>query len=115
MLWCVLFGFGVLAVVGTAIAAVVAGASGHVPGWVPLVVFVALTPVHVGFVCAMLYGRAGSWARITSLVSASLMAAICFLAIARAPGNVLTFGLTGSIVVLLSLTKSGDWFRRPRV
>lgn len=71
-------------------------------------------PVIGVFICALLFGRAGSGAKVTGIVFASLMILFGLGALGqRNAGGALMMGLGVAIVVTLSQKQAGYWFRRP--
>ncbi|PWI43224.1 hypothetical protein [Streptomyces sp. ICBB 8177] len=72
-------------------------------------------PVIGLFVCALLFHRAGPACRVTAIVFASLTIASGLAALGRSPGTgLIPLALSVAVVVNLSRSVSGDWFRRPR-
>ncbi|MGW3565342.1 hypothetical protein ACWDSL_15935 [Streptomyces sp. NPDC000941] len=70
-------------------------------------------PVIIAFVCALRFGKSKS--RMTTIVAASLMIAIAFRAMGQGqPAGLVDLVIGVTIVVLLSLRQSAQWFHRAR-
>jgi hypothetical protein len=98
----------------TVVAAIVAGAvdhSAHTAGFVLGMNFLGF----IAFGLALGFGRGGRAVRVGAIVCASLGVVVGLGGLAR-QGPVMLVELAVSVfmVVALSLTESGAWFRRPR-
>lgn len=106
----------VLAFVAAGLALLTAVAAGTLEG--PRAVGAAIgatSPVIGVFVCALLFGRAGSGAKVTAIVFASFVILMGVGMMGRGiPLGLVLTGLGIAIVCALSQRQSGVWFRRNR-